>query len=156
MKNVVKVSFLFLMLLLVISCAKPNEPASIEEVLNIEHHFAVSGYARDIAVSDSYLYIAEDQAGYTIYDINTKVMISHHESFVMETDPIIFENVRAISVFEDENLLFVYDQYGSPASINGFDITDRTDPTYLFRLSGNTGSIVQVESEVSTEGGVNL
>ncbi|MDP8202328.1 MAG: hypothetical protein P9M11_09365 [Candidatus Tenebribacter burtonii] len=156
MKVKFKAIYLFFGLIILFNCAKMNEPISVGGSLNIEHRFEVSGYARDISVTDSYLYIAEDQAGYTIYDLNTNKMISHHESFIMETDPIMFENVRAISVFEDENLLFVYDQYGSPASVFGFDMTDKTNPTYLFYNSGNTGSIVQLESDVSLGGGVDL
>ncbi|MDA3814283.1 MAG: hypothetical protein PF570_08525 [Candidatus Cloacimonetes bacterium] len=98
MKRIMKVSFLFFVLFHLLSCATPNEPASVEGVLNIEHHFEVSGYARDVFVSDSFLYIAEDQAGYTIYDLASNDMISHHESFIMEIDPIMYENVRGISV----------------------------------------------------------
>ena len=109
MKNIKKVSCLFFVLFLLLSCAKPSEPASVEGSLNIEHIFEISGYARDIFVTDSYLYVAEDQAGYTIFDINSNEMISHHVSYIMETDPIMFENVRLISAVEDENLLFVYD-----------------------------------------------
>jgi len=156
MKKIIKASFLFFVLFHLLSCATPNEPASVEGKLDIEYHFEVSGYARDISVTDSYLYIAEDQAGYSIFDLNTNDMISHHESFIMETDPIMYENVRAISVFEDEDLLFVYDQYASPAGIFGFDIADKTDPIYLFHLSGNTGSVIQLEPDISSGGGVIL
>ncbi|NQT65943.1 MAG: hypothetical protein HQ554_07165, partial [FCB group bacterium] len=128
MKRIMKVSFLFFMLFHLLSCATPNEPASVEGILNIEHLFEVSGYAMDISVTDSHLYIAEDQAGYTIYNLNSNDMISHHESFIMETDPIMFENVRAITAVEDENLLFIYDLYGTN-SIYPFDMTDKTDPS---------------------------
>jgi len=82
MKRIMKVSFLFFMLFHLLSCATPNEPASVEGILNIEHLFEVSGYAMDISVTDSHLYIAEDQAGYTIYNLNSNDMISHHESFI--------------------------------------------------------------------------
>ena len=156
MKNIFKVFSLFLVLFLLLSCAKPNEPASVEGSLNIEQLFEISGYAMDISVSDSHLYIAEDQAGYTIYDLASNDMISHHVSFVMETDPIMFENIRAITAVEDENLLFVYDRYGSPASINIFDMTDKVDPAFLFQLAGNTSGVIQLESDVSSLGGVDL
>ncbi len=156
MKSIIIIFCLFFGLFLLLSCAKPNEPASVEGSLNIERHFEVSGYARDIFVSDSYLYIAEDQAGYTIYDLITNDTISHHESFIMDVDPIMFENVRAISACEEENLLFVYDQYGSPASINVFDMTDKTDPEHIDHIISNTGGIIQLESGVSPNGGVDL
>ena len=107
MKEIQKLFYMILVLLFVISCAKPSEPAPIEGSLTIEHQFETSGYARDIHVSDSNLYIAEDQAGYSIFDLDSNELISRHESFIMDIDPILFENVRAISFFEDENLLKV-------------------------------------------------
>jgi len=156
MKIIIKITFLFLGLLVLLSCAKPNEPAAVEGNLNIEHKFTISGYARDISVSDSHLYIAEDQAGYTIYDLNTNDLISHHVSYIMETDPIMFENVQVISAVEDEDLLFVYDRYGSPASISIFDMTDKVNPEFLFQLAGNTSGIYQLESVVNPNGGADL
>ena len=155
MKNILKVFSLFLVVSLLLSCAKPSEPASVEGSLNIEHIFAISGYAMDISVTDSNLYIAEDQAGYSIYDLTSNDLISHNVSYVMETDPIMFENVRTISAVEEENLLFVYDRYGPP-SINVFDITDKVDPIFLFQHLGNTDGIIQFESDVSPDGGGNL
>ena len=156
MKNIKKVSCLFLALFFLLSCAKPSEPASVEGSLNIEHVFEVYGYAIDISVTDSHLYIAEDQAGYTIYDLASNEMISHHVSYIPETDPVMFENVRAITAVEDENLLFVYDRYGSPAGIFVFDMTNKVNPTSLPPVTGNTGSIVQLNSDVNLDGGANL
>jgi hypothetical protein len=155
MKIIIKITFLFLGLLVLLSCAKPNEPAAVEGNLNIEHKFTISGYARDISVSDSHLYIAEDQAGYTIYDLNTNGLISHHESFIMETDPVMFENVRAITAVEDENLLFVYDLYGTNA-IYPFDMTDKVNPSALVPIFGQTSNIVQLDSDISPIGGADL
>ena len=156
MKNIFKVFCLFWVLFLLLSCAKPNEPASVEGSLNIEHIFEVYGYAMDISVTESHLYIAEDQAGYTIYDLASNDMISHHVSFIPETDPVMFENVRAITAVEDEDLLFVYDRYGSPASIFVFDMADKIDPVSLPPITGNTGSIVQLESEVNPDSGADV
>lgn len=155
MKNLFKILCLFFVLFHLLSCATPNEPASVEGILNIEHLFEVSGYAMDISVTDSHLYIAEDQAGYTIYDLVSNNMISHHESFIMESDTIMFENVRAITAVEDENLLFIYDLYGSNR-IYPFDMTDKTDPSYLVPITGNTSNVIQLDSDVSSEGGADL
>ena len=156
MKNIIKVTYLLVILFLLFSCAKPSEPASVEGSLNIDHKFEIFGYARDISVTDTHLYVAEDQVGYTIYDITTNQMVSHQESFILETDPVMFENVRAISAVEDENLLFVYNQYGSYQGIIMFDITDKEDPTFLFRHTGNTSGIAQFQSKVNSEGGADI
>ena len=156
MKNILKVLNLLAVLLLILSCAKPSEPTSVEGSLSIDHKFETFGYARDISISDTHLYIAEDQAGYSIFNITTNELVSHHESFILETDPVMFENVRAISAVEDENLLFVYNQYGSYQGIIMFDITDKVDPTFLFRHTGNTSGIAQFQSAVNTEGGADV
>lgn len=156
MKNIIKVFSLFFVLFILLSCAQPSEPASVEGSLSIEHHFEVSGYAVDISVSDSHLYVAEDQAGYSIFDITTNDLVSHHISFIPDTDPVMFENVRAISVVEDENLLFVYDRYGEGKGISIFDITDKVDPTFLFRHTGRTDNVIQLKSDVSTSGGADI
>jgi hypothetical protein len=155
MENKIKIFSLFLFLFLLLSCAKPSEPASVEGSLNIEHIFEVSGYARDISVTDSHLYIAEDQAGYTIYNLTSNQMISHHVSFVMETDIVMFENVRAITAIEDENLLFVYDLYGTNR-IQVFDMTDKTEPSHIVPITGNTSSIIQLESDINLDGGADV
>ena len=156
MKKIMKLSCLFFGLIFLLSCAKLNEPASVEGSLNIEHHFEVSGYAVDIFVSDSHLYVAEDQAGYSIFDITTNELVSHHISFIPDVDPVMFEKVLAISAVEDENILFVYDRYGSPPSIYIFDMTDKIDPAYLPPIRGNTGRITQLKSDVNLDGGADL
>ncbi|MCF7859024.1 MAG: hypothetical protein K9N07_06855 [Candidatus Cloacimonetes bacterium] len=150
------ITLLSIILLIIVSCAKPNEPASIEGSLTIEHVYSTIGYARDISITSSNLYIAEDQAGYSIYDLSSKELISRHTSFIMEIDPIMFENVRAVSADEENELLFVYDRYGSPASISVFDMTDKIDPEFIFQISGNTSGIIQLRSGPSTLGGTDL
>ncbi len=157
MKNIFKVFSLFLVLFLLFSCAKPSEPASVEGSLNIENIFEISGYAMDISVTDSHLYIAEDQAGYSIYDLATNDLISHNESYIEELNTVLFENVRAITVVEDENILFAYEQYGADKGINMFDLADKANPAFIFRHGGNTTSgITQLESNISTEGGSDI
>jgi len=156
MKNIIKVFNLMVVLFLLMSCAKPNEPASVEGSLSIDHKFEVFGYARDISVTDTHLYIAEDQVGYSIFDVTTHEMVSHHESFILEDDPVMFENVRGISAVEDEDLLFVYNQYGSYQGIIMFDIADIVNPTFLFRHAGNTSGIAQLQAAVNTDGGADV
>lgn len=156
MKHILKVFNLILVLLLLFSCAKPSEPASVEGTLNIDHKYQTLGYATDISVTDTHLYIAEDQVGFTIFDIASNNLVSHHESFILETDPVMFENVRGITAVEVENLLFVYNQYGSYQGIIMFDITNKVEPEFLFRHTGNTSNIAQIQSAVSQDGGADV
>jgi len=155
MKEIQKIFYFILVLLFIISCAKPSEPDPIEGILSIEHKFETSGYARDIHVSDSNLYIAEDQAGYSIFDLDSNELISRHMSFILENNPVLFENVRAITAVEDENLLFVYDLYGTNA-IYPFDMTDKVNPSILVPIIGHTSNIVQFNSDINSLGGADL
>lgn len=107
-------------ILLSVGCAKLNEPKIIEKVLQIDHFYDTIGFARDIFLSEQYLYIAEDQGGFTIYDLETDNLVAHYLGDI--------ENARLISAVEERNLLFVYDRYGSPAQIRTYDISDPADP----------------------------
>jgi len=156
MKYIFKLLILVTFMLVIISCAKPSEPESIEGSLEVDHIYQTFGYARDVSVTDAHLFVAEDQVGYTIYDLATNSVISHHESFMLGTDPVMFENVRGITAVEEENLLFVYNQYGSYQGIIMFDITDKEEPEFLFRHTGNTSSIDQIQSDVSQDGGADV
>lgn len=156
MKYIYKSVLLILFTLTMVNCAKPSEPASVEGSLVIDHIFQTLGYARDVSVTDTHLFVAEDQVGFTIYDLATDDVVSHHESFLLGTDPVMFENVRGITAVDEENLLFVYNQYGSYQGIIMFDITNKVSPEFLFRHTGNTSSIAQIQSDVSQDGGADV
>lgn len=122
MYKINKTIFIILIIIAIITgCAKSTEPVSFEDILKIDIFYSTIGYARDIFVSDSLLYIAEDQGGFSIYNHLTDLQYSHFSSFE-------FENVRLISAVEEENILFVYDRYGGSAGIRVFNISDLTDP----------------------------
>lgn len=133
---------------IITSCAKPSEPSNFDEALSIEFVFPTGGYARDISVSDSLLFIAEDQQGFSIYNYLTRTQICHFDTLFI-TNPVPFENVRKIVAVDEENLLFVYDKYGSPASINIYNITDKSEPNFLFQIDGETSSVYQMEAFAS-------
>jgi len=122
--------FFFIICIIIIfitGCAKSTEPVSSEDILKIDMFYSTIGYARDIFVSDSLLYIAEDQGGFSIYNHLTNFQYSNFSSF---------ENARLISAVEEDSILFVYDKYGTFAGIRVFDISDLTDPQVDMSLTG--------------------
>jgi len=130
MYNMNKVLFACYIIIIIIftSCAKSTEPVSSEDILKIDMFYSTIGYARDIFVSDSLLYIAEDQSGFSIYNHLT---IAQYCNITAE-----FENARLISAVEEDSILFVYDRYGESAGIRVFDISDLTDPQEDMLLTG--------------------
>ena len=123
MKRTVYITILGLIIIFFTSCAKPNEVPDVAEnnALSIEHFYPTVGYCYDVFATDSLLYIAEDQGGYSIYNYETQSQRCHYNTDI--------ENIRMIFPIEEKNLLFVYDIYGSPAGIDVYDISDITAPT---------------------------
>ena len=146
-----KLTVLSFIIMLLSGCAKPNEP-SIHGSLSIERFIETGGYVWDVSVSDSLIFIAEDQAGFSIYNYL-------NNNFVCQVDSLLnvpYENVRKIYVVDEEEFLFVYELYGTAKGIHIFDITNREEPLFLFPITGNTADIEKMISIPNPDGGVDL
>jgi len=117
-----------IIIIFITGCAKSTEPVSSEDILKIDIFYSTIGYGRDIFVSDSLLYIAEDQGGFSIYNHLTDMQYCN---FITT-----FENARLISAVEEDSILFVYDRYGTFAGVRAFNISDLTDPQEEMLLTG--------------------
>ncbi len=125
--------FSLLITLFITSCAKLNEPASKSETLIIEKIYTTEGYAMDLFVTDDNLYIAEDQAGFSVYNRTNDSLLTHYYGEI--------ENARLIQAIEEDSTLFVYDVYGSPAAIMVYDISDYSSPQIKPNITGGTSGI---------------
>ena len=149
-----KLIILSFIIMLLSGCAKPNEP-SIYGALSVERYIETGGYVRDISVSDSLIFIAEDQAGFSIYNyLNNNFVCKIDSLHAPWNTPL--GNVRKILTAENEEFLFVYDRYGSPPSINIYDITDTSEPYCVFRIQANTDNVDYLYSYTNSGGGVTL
>jgi len=135
-------------MILFISCAKPNEPAATAKIMQVEHFFKTIGEARDIYVTDSLVYVAEDQGEFSIYNYITNELIMQHYGEM--------DNARIISLEEESNFLFVYDRYGSPAQILTYDVTDPSDPQPLDNIVGGTSGIEVIKTYPGDNGTVDI
>ena len=144
------VIFVVIIPLIFIYCAKPSEPSILNKIMSIDHLIPTGGYACDVSVSDSLLFIAEDQNGFSIYNYLIHYQVCHLDT-LFDTTPVPFENIRKITAVDEKNLLFIYDRYGSPAGIKVFDITDRANPDYIFLMGGDTGNVYQIKSYAADE-----
>ena len=124
---------MFFLFIVLISCAKLNEPSHKTEVLKTEYIYQTEGYAMDLFVTDTNLYIAEDQVGFSIYDLNSDSLLTHFYGDI--------ENARLISAVEQDSTLFVYDVYGSPAAIMVYDISNPKSPVLKPNITGQTSGI---------------
>ncbi len=143
MKNI----FLMLIITLIIfSCAKPNktfqpEPSQVQ----IDKFYQTRGYARDFTIDDNHLFVAVDQNGFSIFDMNTDTLIVNYSQYLN------YPRLINVAHTSSETLLFVYDIYGSPASINCFNIADISNPQYLPPIITDTGGIEDLDILSSTE-----
>ncbi len=134
--------------LITLSCAKLNEPASVVGILNIAKNIDTVGYARDIYIGEQFLYVAEDQAGFSIYDLESDTLVVHYIGNI--------ENARLISVVEEYDFLFIYDRYGSPAQIRVYDISDPANPVIKPPIISNTAGIEAMRCFPGDDGSVEM
>ena len=137
---------------LLISCATPNDTVTtpVEDNNLVEAYFyETQGYAMDISVTDSIVYIAEDQAGFSIYNLNSNDLVFYYD------DHSNFQNYRLIHADEANEWLFIYNRYGN-TSIQAFDIANIDTPTVLPPIIGQTQKIEKIAFEENPDGGLIL
>jgi len=139
---------LLLIILLFASCADFLEPIFNNGELVIEAIIPTIGFARDVYISDDFIYIAEDQAGFSIYNKTDNTIINQYYGNI--------ENARLIRAVDDIKQVFVYDQYGSPAAIMVYDITDPTNPVELPPITGQTGDIEALVCDIQQDNSVDI
>ncbi len=139
---------LFLIILLFASCADFLEPIFKNGELVIEAIIPTIGFARDVFVSDDFIYIAEDQCGFSIYDKTNDSLIIHYYGSIREAQLIYCEELN--------NTLFVYDDYARPSKIWTFDISDMNNPVNTFSLSGGTSKVKSMKCNFINQGEIDL
>ena len=125
---------IFLIILLLVSCADFLEPIFNNGELIIQAIIPTIGFARDVYVSDDFIYIAEDQAGFSIYNKANDSLVTRYYSNI--------ENARLIQAVEAIKQVFVYDHYGSPGNLLVYDITDPVNPIIMPPVT-NIGGVVE-------------
>jgi len=140
---------LLLINLLLVSCADFLEPIINNGELVIEAIIPTIGFARDVFVSDDYIYIAEDQAGFSIYNKANNSLVAHCYGDI--------EYARLIQVVEPVDLLFIYDYNGSPGRLVVYDITNITNPSETWPITSAGDRVVnKLFCEIQPNNSVNV
>ncbi len=142
---------IMLVTVLIMGCAKATEPIKVEQksYLSVEFVYPTVGVPQDMIVTDDYIFLAEDQAGFSIYDIENKSLLNRQKT--KPEDPFsdnveYFSNIRQLSYIPEKDLLLVFDRY-SPTSIYVYDVSDINDLDYLGNnIGGDLGSIQFLQS----------
>ena len=119
-----------------------NDPDSVEtdsNRLSLVHHYSTSGYARDLDIRDSLLVIAEDQAGFSIYNLKNDMLISRFNTSELS-------NIRLIRALD--KYLFAYNKYGtSSTGIIAYNIQNPSAPVKIFPIVGDTQDVTELLAE---------
>lgn len=146
-----------LILLFFSGCAQPNEAKESEEgVEYLEEVFfcPTEAYVENFEVTDSSIYIAEDAAGFSIWDNESGEKLSHYETPEIGT-PLV-TNIKQIKPVESGDFLIAYNRYGTSVGLFFIDITDKTSPEWLMTYTGTTDDIRDFHLTELTEDSIRL
>ncbi|MCD4829796.1 MAG: hypothetical protein K8R90_10250 [Candidatus Cloacimonetes bacterium] len=124
------VSFLALIAIFA-ACAKANDPAAPAGVLSIVAQRQFAGDPQDFVVTQDYVYVAEDQAGFSIWQRDGLQLISQNWDYDVD-----IRNAKYISVVEEYDRVYVYNTTGT----DGIFIIDVSDPAATVWVGQDVGS----------------
>ena len=138
-------------LVLLVGCAQPNDPAKEveeEEINYLEEvaFYETEGYVVDLDFGENYLYVAEDEGGFSIYNIESDTLCSRTRGYYSNDLYYTMSNIRLITVEETSKKILAYNKYGTNAGMHIFDISDPNIPYHLFHHAGNTGDVTDLTS----------
>lgn len=150
-KLMIALIIISILVIMLSGCAQPNEAEKVEvepeevEYLELTAVYDTDGYVLDIEVTDNYLYIAEDEGGFSIYDTQMDTLCSRVRGYMNGTLSYHFSNIKLLTVDEQSNALLAYNKYGSNAGVHVFDITDRGNPEWRLNHTGNSSGISDLQ-----------
>lgn len=159
MKNILRIlnmrikTFLGIALvsIVIFGCAQPNDPIGETGVLSVITKISTSGYARDFAVSDEVVFVAEDQRGFSIYNYLSGTLLCHRDTLQNR----YLEDTWHLAGTRYKDLSFVFDTYGTN-SLNVYDVSNLQNPAFIETISGDTGNVQKMMIEDNPNGGVDL
>ncbi len=142
-----KISFLlFIIMLVLIGCAKANDPLQENHKMNITHIYPTSGYPLQVFASSSMLFVADELAGYHVYDRNTNQLIYSANEYLYAGVPSPLQ-VKYIAYHEASKTLVLVNKLLDNANwqVEFYNYTDPTHPVYIDMASGDTFDIPNLQ-----------
>jgi hypothetical protein len=122
----------FVIFFILAGCAKPSDPTESANILKMEKTLSTGGYALDVSISGEYVFVAEDEHGFSIFNYLSGTRFCLEDS--IDSTPI--ESVSHVAAMQSEDILIVYDTNGNDFNI--MDISDQQHPEYINRIIGDT------------------
>jgi len=103
--------------LLIFGCAKPVKPVLQKNILKTEKIYPTTGYARDVFVSEHFVYVAQDQAGLILFNKSEGNIIWQKTNTI--GDYITASESDSFMVAYEDNDFYFYNMT-NPDSIHSF------------------------------------
>jgi len=134
--------------LLILGCAKASNPVKID-IVQEEINYPTVGIPQDMIVTDNAIFVAEDQAGFSVFDRTTGELATR----ITSTDPYsYFSNIRQLAYAPYQDYLFVMDRYG-PATLHLYNVSNLNNPEYVTYYIGlDVASIYYMEAYSDIDG----
>jgi hypothetical protein len=142
-------------------CAKASDPVEVEQknILTVNKVYQTVGIPHDLLVTETKIFVAEDQAGFSIFNRESGTLITRENGFYPEgpENPFNnFQNVRQLGYIASTQTLVVFDRYG-PAQMHVYDLTDINNPEWVAYMIGDGMFRVQYfDADSDDEGNIVL
>lgn len=137
---------LFIIMIVILGCAKANDPLQENHKMNITHIYPTSGYPLQAYTSSNMLFIADELAGYHVYDRNTNQLIYSANEYIYAGVPSPLQ-VKYIAYHESSKTLVLVNKLLDNANwqVEFYNYTDPTHPVYIDMASGDTFDIPNIQ-----------
>jgi len=136
MKRLIYLALVLPVVVIAFACADAKDPAAPSTgVLAIESQHPLMGDPLDMAATNDYVYIAEDQAGFSIWGRTNMQMYSRNLDFEVD-----IRNSKYLCAIPEYKRIFVYNTTGTDG-IYIFEVSDPTTPVFTNWISGDTQSL---------------
>ncbi|MBP7563373.1 MAG: hypothetical protein KA886_06250 [Candidatus Cloacimonetes bacterium] len=140
--------FLYLLItlsLIVFGCAKANDPYQEEHKMKVIHSFTTQGDPIQVDTSEDMLFIADDYAGYHIYNLNSGALIKSANSYLYAGVPAPIQ-AKLIYYHKYTNTMFLLNRLllGANWNLEVYSLDNLPSQTFLTYSSGDTVDLTNI------------
>lgn len=137
-------------LVLITSCAKKSTAWKEDEVLSLLAQVPVTGNPIDMDLSDTHAFVALDQGGFAVLDLDTHESKWYTSLVTGDNSTVRFERIKNISVVPEYNRLFI-NEVGGTDGIKILDISEIDSLDVVLAILGGTQNIRHLEFKAMAE-----